>query len=885
MSTLRRWMRRLHNALFPGRAEREATRDIEAHFQLIEDELLGRGLSPEAARTAARRALGGPETVRRSHQDARSFIWLDDLRRDVAYTARTLLRAPAFAAVVILTLALGIGATTAIFTVVDHVLVRSLPLPHADRLVRLYESNTVQGTPREDASPANAADWRRAATSFDLMTVIGGTSLTMTGGAEPEAVIGMVVDLQFFTLTGATPELGHLFPAAAYQSAANAPLGPVRVREKPTGTADVILSHALWLRQFGGDPNVVGRTVTLNEQHAVVAAVMPAAFRFDESKWGAADCWIPLTPLTAAAPSVRRYRTFFAIARLKPQVSLDAAQAEMTGVAATLAHAYPADAGWTVRVEPLKDTLVSSDVRLTLLILLGGAGCLLLIAGANVTNLVLMRATGRAREMAVRMAIGAGRTRLIRQWMTESTVLALAGGVGGFVVSSWAAPVLAAHAPLKLPHIAVVAADFRIFAFSMILSLVVGLSCGLVPAFASLHTPLAALRSSAPLGGSRSQQWLRLSLVAAQVAVAIVLLVGGGLLGRTLLAVRSVDLGFNPSGVLTFGAFPRYEQIPSIQAFHRALLLRIEATAGVEAAGIGTLTPVMGVDVALDGQEKPLAVGVDAPTPGYFGALGIRLRNGRLFDDHDRSNAPPVAVVNNALARRAWGTADVVGRRLRLDMPDMPWMTVVGVVDDVRITNPEASAPPILYIPYDQNALVAAGTFVVRTTGDPHQLLGSAKAAVRSLDPSVAVTRPATLDERLAKLVAARVFNFWLIGAFSGIALLLAAIGVYAMIGEVVASRTREFAVRVALGADRGRVLRPVLQRMVAVTMAGTAIGLSVTAITVNWLRTLLFGVRPFDPLTLVLVPLVFLAAALIATAGPARRATRIDPMVALKHD
>jgi predicted permease len=882
MSALRRWMHRLRNALLPGRAEGEATREIEAHIQLIQDELLGRGLSPEEARAAARRALGGHETARRSHQDARSIIWLDDLRRDLAYTARTLWRAPAFAAVVILTLALGIGATTAIFTVVDHVLVRSLPLPHADRLVRLYESNTAEGSPREDASPANAADWRRAATSFDLMTVIGGTSLTMTGGAEPEAIIGMVVDSQFFTLTGATPELGHLFPPAAYQSAANASLGPLRVREKPTGTADVILSHALWLRQFGGEPNVVGRTITLNDQRAVVAGVMPSAFRFDESEWGTADCWIPLT---TSAPAARRYRTFLAIAKLKPDVSLEAAQSEMTSVAARLAQTYPADAGWTVRVEPLKDTLVSSDVRLTLLILLGGAACLLLIAGANVTNLVLMRATGRAREVAVRIAIGAGRTRLIRQWMTESTVLALAGGVGGFVVASWTAPVLAAHAPLELPHIDVVAADFRIFAFSMILALVVGLSCGLAPAFASLHTPLAALRSSTPLGGSRGQQWLRLSLVTAQVAVAIVLLVGGGLLGRTLLAVHSVDLGFNQRGVLTFGAFPRYEQVPAIQAFHRALLLRIEAIAGVEAAGIGTLTPVMGVDVAVEGQKKPLAVGVDAPTPGYFSALGIRLRKGRLFEDHDRSNAPPVAVVNNALAMRAWGTTEVVGRRLRLDMPDMPWMTVVGVVDDVRITNLEASAPAILYIPYDQNALVAATTFVLRTTGDSHRLLGPAKAAVKSLDPNVAITGPETLDERLAKLLAPRMFNFWLIGAFSAIALLLAAIGVYGMVGEVVASRTPEFAVRMALGADRWRVLRPVLRRMMAVTMAGTAIGLSVTVVTVRWLGTLLFGVRPLDPLTLVLVPLVFLAAAVIATIGPARRVTRIDPLIALKQD
>jgi predicted permease len=882
MSALRWWIRRLQNALFPGRGEREAMREIEAHLQLLEDDLLGRGMSAEEARTAARRALGGRDTIRRSHQDARSFIWLDDLRRDVAYTARSLVRAPAFAAVVILTLALGIGATTAIFTVVDHVLVRSLPLPHADRLVRLYESNTAEGSPREDASPANAADWRRAATAFDLMTVIGGTSLTMTGGAEPEAIIGMVVDPQFFTLTGATPELGHLFPPTAYHSAANAQLGPVRVREKPAGTADVILSHGLWLRQFGGDPNVVGRAITLNEQRAVVAGVMPAAFRFDESEWGTADCWIPLTTI---GPAARRYRSFLAIARLKPDVSVEAAQSEMTSVAAGLARAYPADAGWTVRVEPLKDALVSSDARLTLLILLGGAGCLLLIAGANVTNLVLMRATGRVREVAVRMAIGAGRTRLIRQWMTESTVLALAGGVGGFLVSSWASPVLGTYAPLGLPHIDVVAADFRIFAFSMILALVVGLSCGLAPAFASLHTPLAALRSSAPLGGSRRQQWLRLSLVTAQVAVAIVLLVGGGLLGRTLLAVRSVDLGVAPSGVLTFGAFPRYEQVPSIQAFHRALLARIEAIPGVEAAGIGTLTPVTGVDVALGGGEKPLAVGVDAPSPGYFGGLGIRLRKGRLFDDHDRSNAPPVAVVNNALARRAWGTVDVVGRRLRLDMPDMPWLTVVGVVDDVRITSLEASSPPILYIPYDQNALVAATMFVVRTTGDPHQLLGPAKAAVKSLDPNVAVTRPETLDERLAKLVAAHVFNFWLLGAFSAIALLLAAIGVYGMVGEVVASRTPEFAVRMALGADRWRVLRPVLRRTMAVTMAGTAIGLSVMVVTVRWLGTLLFGVRPLDPLTLVLVPLVFLAAAVIATIGPVRRVTRIDPMIALKQD
>jgi putative ABC transport system permease protein len=890
VSAVRRWLHRLWNAIAPHRADTALSREVDAHLRLIQDDLERRGLSPDEARRAARRALGGVEPSKRAHSDARSFVWLDDLRRDTDYAVRSLLRAPGFTAVAVVTLALGIGANTAIFSIVDHVLLRSLPLPHADRLVRLYESNPAVGRPREGPSPPNVVDWRRAATSFDLMATIGGISLTMSGAADPETVVAMLVGPEFFSLTGVTLALGQPFAPAAYQSVANAAIGPVAIREPASDAATVILSHALWQRQFGADPSVVGRIVAINGNPAAVVGVMPADFRFDDiTAWGRADCWLPM--VESRIP-FRRGRQYPAIGRLKPGVTVETAQAEMTVIAANLAKAYPSDdGGWGVYVEPLRDSL-TAEARATLLILLGGVACVLLVACANVANLLLMRSAGRSREMAVRMAIGAGRSRLVRQWLTEGALLGVLGGLAGLAVAVWAVPILVARAPLHLPRLDAITVDGRVFAFTLGASLAIGLLCGLAPALGARRIRLASLRSTAPLGAAGGHRWLRLSLVVAQVGLAIVLLVGAGLMARTLMAVRSRDLGFDPSHVLTFGVSPRRSQsLDAVLAFSRDLIDRLQALPGVEAAGVGGVPLLGGLSVgyAVDGPDQPITARTDISSAGYLRSLRIRLQSGRLFSDADTAAGERVAIVNLAFARRVWRADDVVGRQLRVESTlagkEGASMTVVGVVDNVRASSLEADAPPIVYLPYLQSTVGTSTNYVVRTTGDPSGALSLVRDAVRSLDPLRPLTRVATMDERVGRLLAPREFNLWLTAVFSALALLLAVIGVYGLVSEAVTSRTPEIGVRMALGAGRFRVVRLVMGSVVLVTVAGTALGLVAAAFAARSLGSMIFGVRPLDPVTLVVVPLVFVAAAIVATLGPARRATRVDPVVALRGD
>jgi len=887
MITLRRFLLRVWNAIAPDRAERELSREVAAHLALIDEEYRRRGFSPDEAARAARRALGGVEASKDRHRDARSFVWLDDLRRDVGYAIRMIRRSPGAPCVAMLTLALAIGATTSIFTVVDHVLLRSLPAPHADRLVRLFESNPALGEPRQDASPPNITNWRQATTTLDVITMIGGTSVTMTGGSEPEAMIGMLVSPEFFDLTGARLELGHPFAPDDYTAMANAALGPMAVRDPVTGDGSIIISHALWHRQFGADPTIVGRRVALNGHSTVIVGVMPADFRFNESSWGAADCWIPLVESRLA--NLRRFRQFTAIGRLRPGVTVETAQREFSLVAARLAAAYPADdGGWSVGVEPLGESM-TTGYRATLWILFGGVACVLLIASANVANLLLMRATGRRREVAIRVAIGAGRSRLIRQWLTESTLVAVAGGLAGFGLSVWAVPALIAFAPPDLPRLGEVAVDGRILGFSVIVSLLAGACCGFAPAIGLGHG-VDALRSTTALSAIGKRPWLRASLVVVQVTFAIVLLVGAGLLARTVLAVRALDLGFDPHHVLTFGVNLRgaqYRYLDSIRAFTRDLDAQLARVPGVQAAGVGMVPLLGGVGARFvaEGRADPIDCGLDVPSPGYFTALHFRLQAGRFFTDTDKASGALVAIVNASFARTAWGTVDAVGRRIRQDqtVPAAPEISVVGVVDDIRRASLEAPAPSIVFLPMDQSTIATSSNFVVRTVGDPNDVLPAVRAVVANLDANLAVTRVATMDERVAKLLAPRVFNVWLAGAFSMIALVLAVVGLYGLVSEAVARRTQEIGVRMALGATSATVVRMVVGGSLAITAVGLALGLGASAVVTRSLGSMLFGVTPLDPAILTVTPLMFGCAAGLAAALPARRAARVDPVIALR--
>ena len=885
-SALRRFWLRLRNAVNPSRAERDLEREVQSHLDVLADEYRRRGLSDEEAARAARVALGGVEQAKHRHRDARSFVWLDDLRRDTAYAIRILIRAPAFAAVAILTLALSIGAVTAIFSVVDHVLLRSLPLPHADRLVRLYESNHSAGRLKEDVSPPHAADWRAAATSLELLGLIGGTRVTMTGGSETESLVGMLVGPEFFTITGVTLAAGRPFDASEYTSMANGALGSFSVREQATGDAKVILSHALWLRQFGGDPNAVGRRVQLNGVNAVVQGVMPAGFRMDESAWGISDCWIPHVP--SLMSKQRRFRQFMAIARLKPDVSIERARAELNAIAAGLGQQYPRDdGGWTIDVEPLKETLVGES-RTTLLVLFGGVTCLLLIACANIANLLLMRAAGRDREVAVRMAIGAGRSRLVRQWLTESVLLALAGGLGGFLVATWAVPALISQAPLGLPRIGDIVVDTRIFVVSVLVSLATGLLCGAAPALGLRKVGVTSLRVSNAVALAR-QRWLRPALLGAQVGLTIVLLIGAGLMARTLLAVSAQELGFNPDRALTFTVDLRGRGIPSLEGsreFMKELTGRLQKFSGIEAVGVGgvPLQASLTSDFIIEGRPDPLESAINIPTPGYFRALGVERLAGRFFADQDDAEAPAVAIVNRTCARLAWGTTDVVGRHLQTDVKATP-MTVVGVVNDVRMSALESSLPPLVFIPAAQSTIATMSSYIVRTTGDPMAAVPIVRDVLRSMDPKLAVMRVETLDERFARAIAPRRFNVWLVGVFSIIALVLALVGVYGLISEAVATRTAEIGVRMALGAGPRHVIRVVAGSTLLIGAVGIAAGLGVAALLTRSLGSMIFGVTPLDPLTMTVVPFLVIVVGTIAALIPARRATRIDPVTALRGE
>jgi putative ABC transport system permease protein len=890
MGELRRLLLRLRNAMAPRRAEAELSREVSSHLQLLEDDYQRQGLAPEDARRAARRSLGGVEHARNQHRDARSLVWLDDLRRDTAYAVRTLLRSPGFTTPVVVTLALAIGASTAIFTVVDHVLLLSLPLPHADRLVRIYESNPTARRPRTDASVPNAADWRRASSVFEVLAPIGGTSVTITGAASAESLVGALVGPQFFDITGILPALGRIFEADEYLSLANAALGPVFIEEgrKPTGAASFLISHGVWQRQFGGDPNIVGRRVDLNGRPAVVAGVMPQNIWLAESGWGVPEVWIPL--VESQMSKERRFRQFAVLARLKPGVDAVNAEANLKTAAAELEKNYPRDnRNWSVIVVPLQESIVGES-RATLLIVLVGVGCVLLVAGANIANLFLMRAVGRTREVAVRMAVGAGRSRLVRQWLTESTLLACVSGLFGFLMATWAVPTLVSYAPRNLPRLGDIGLDWRVFGFCATLSIVTGLVAGLAPALAIRDVGVTAFRSSGAAAGWARRRWMRPALVVTQVALALVLLVGAGLMARTLMAVYSIDLGFDPRSVLSFGADLRNLRVAGLNPgrdFNRGFVERLSKLPGVIAAGTGTVPLVGGIGhrVIAEGVEQPISAGLDLPSPGYFKALGFRLRTGRFFSDHDGSDAEPVVIVNQTFARTAWGTTDVVGRRIRGDQDPSTWMTIVGVVDDIRRVTLEAEAPPLVFVPYLQPSIATAANYVVKTETDPVGMIPAIRDLLRSIDPSIPLTRVAMMEERVSNLLGPRHFNLWLLGLFSLVAVTLAAVGIYGLVNESVTSRTAEIGVRMTLGAGAGAIVRLVVGRSLIVTALGIVVGLGVAVMATHWLGSMLFGVTPLDPVTLAAVPLIFVAIAALAAFAPSRRATRVDPVIALRGE
>jgi len=805
------------------------------------------------------------------------------MRADIAYALRSLRNYPLFSAVAVLTLALGIGVNTAIFTVVQGVLLRPLPYPDPDRLMMLWTYNPRQGFDKDVGTYPNFEDWRRDSRSFERMSAYFGASMTLTGSGDPAQVRGARVTHEFFETLGVTPGWGRAFTATHGQA------GGERV---------VVLGHRFWQRRFGAEPAIVGRTIVLNGISHEVLGVMPETFVYPET----AEFWVPLAPVGQFEQLFTARGSYWLtiIGRLKPGITRPAAQSEMDAIASRLEE-YPSNAGIGLRLVPMHEEIVG-DVRRPLLILLGAVSLVLLIACANVANLLLTRAAARQRELAIRAALGAGRRRLVRQMLTESTILGLLGGAGGLLLAAWCMDLLHTLAPVGVPRLAGIGIDWRVLAYAALASLATGLLFGMVPALhAARRDSAAQLREGGRTGtdGAGGRR-LRVALAVGELALALMLLVGAGLLVRSFIALSSQDAGFATSRVLALGLdLPqaRYADDDRVIAFYEQLMERLAALPGVESVGAGSsllLSRLPGsASISIQGRTplpddaQNIPVPYDTVTPAFFSTLQIPLRRGRMLTTADSAQSLPVVLVNESFVRRFFLGEDPIGRRVTFGNPtqaDTRWQTIVGVVADTKRGGFEREPWAETYFPMRQAATGRMLVFL-RTAGDPVALAGAAHSAVWALDPNQAVASVRTVDELLAQADANRRFTTLLLGVFAGVALLLAAIGVYGVLAYATAQRTQEIGIRMALGADRGMVLRMVLTGGVKIAAAGLILGIAGALGVTHVLSGLLFGISPRDPLTFAVVPALLLVVALAACWIPARRAVRIEPVLALRGE
>ena len=805
--------------------------------------------------------------------------------QDVRYAVRTLLKSPGFAAVAVLALALGIGANTAIFSVVKAVLLSPLPYPEPERLVWVRESNPGADIPDEPASAPNYNDWRTQVRSFDGLAAYANTALTLTdgGGGEPERIPAVSTSANFFQVVGVAPALGRGFLPEEETAGKN------RV---------VVLSHGLWQRRFGASPQALGQTITLGGNAYTVVGVAPADFKSPVRGPKAPEMWVPIA--FNFNQNVRRSDYLNVIGRLRAGATIGQAQAELAGVAARLEQEYPAtNAGWTVTTQPLHERVVG-NVRQALWVLMGVVGFLLLIACANVANLLLARAAARRQEIAVRSALGAGRGRLVRQLLTESLLLGIAGGGLGLILAAWGVELLVALSPGNIPRLEEAGLDARVLAFTFGVSVLTGVVFGLLPALSASKTDLAeSLKEGGSRGPTAGQgaRRLRSSLVIAEIAITAVLLACAGLMIRSFNAIQSVDPGFRPERVLTFEfSLPsaKYKDEPQIAAFYEQLTARAAALPGVERAALVDSLPLGGgadvLSFVIEGRpelppEKVQDAMFSTATPDYFDVLGIGHVRGERLTERHRDGVPDVGVINETMARKFWPDEDPIGKRVNLGDPARaPWITVIGVVKDARSSGLDKEPYAQMYLPalqFRQRTM----TFVARTSADPATLVPALRRELGALDQDLPLYNVRTMEQVLAESVARRRFQMILIAAFAGVGLLLAAVGIYGVISYTVTQRSHEIGVRMALGARASDILKLVVGQGLGLTLAGVGLGLAGSFALTRVLSSLLYGVTATDPLTFACVSLAMLGVALLACLIPARRATKVDPMVALRYE
>ncbi len=864
--------------------EQDLERELSTHLEAEAAENQESGLSPEEARYAARRAFGNRTRIK---EDIRG-VWvsgsIERLLQDVRFSLRTVRKSPGFAVFSVLALALGLGANVAIFSVVDAVLLHALPFRNADRLVEVWEDASRMGFPLAPLAPANFVDWKRRNPVFEDMAALKGDLYALTGVGTPEQVEGSPVTANLFPLLGTSPILGRNFSAE---------------EDRPGGPHVVLISYGLWQRRFGGDPTLIGHQIWLNNEKYVVIGVMPRGITFPEKS----QIWLPLAlgPRQLAERDNHYLRVF---ARLKPGVTLGSARRDMADLAAQLAGEYPeTNTNIGAVVVSLRDQLVG-DLKLTLWAVTAGVGCVLLIACANLAGLLLTRGVAREREFAVRAALGAGRLRLIRQTLIESLLLAGFGGAAGVLIALFTLPFLRHLVPTTLSAWSEPRIDLPLLGFLLLVSTFAAILSGTLPALLFSRPDLSVSLQQggriATTGGTRTRK----TLIAGEVALALVLLVGAGLLTKTLWALAHVPLGFNPEKVMTLrtslpvSSNSPYRDFRVRSDFYRRVLERVSIIPGVISAGYTTFLPLTN-----SGGTSPFTIeGAPPPAPGqsndanhrvispdYFKTIGVRLRAGRFFRDSDGPDASPVAIINEAMARQYWPGQNPLGHRFQLGRVAGVWFTVVGVVDDVRQIGLDVNGRAEMYFPYTQ----AAGSYgystprdlAVRVKGDPMAYAKALEAAVWQVDRSQPIADVMPMKELVADKLVAREVALKFIAAFAALALLLAALGLYGLLAYAVLQRRREIGVRMALGAQPRQVAAAVLGEGLHVVLPGVAIGAAASWLAMRSLKSILYGVATTDPLVLAGSAFILLALGLIASYVPAHRAAAIDPMTALRYE
>jgi predicted permease len=868
------------------RRQADLHEEIQSHLEMAVRDRMGRGEVAAQARAAAQREFGNTAVVREVTHDQWGWVSLETLFQDLQFGARMLRKSHGFTTVAVLTLALGIGANTAIFSIVDAVLLRSLPYPDPDQLVLMFDVPLKQPDALAAMSYRDFSECREQNRVFSEMAGTAFHDLTLTGAGEPSIVNAADVTPEIFPLLGAKPLAGRtLLPEDGKQGAA-----PVAV-----------VSENLWRSRFGANPELIGQSINLDMRSFTVVGILPASFRYPDG-FPRQDVWIPVAqdPLFGPLLSQPGVPVLGGVGRLRPGISVEQAQAEMNTLGARFAKEFPAqDSGLTIRIEPYHQFVVGK-LKSALLILLGAVSIVLLIACANIANLLLSRATSRGREIAVRLALGAGRTRIVRQLLTESVLLGLLGGVTGVLLAAWGVRILVPFLPSDVTRINSIHVAGSVLAFALLLSLASALAFGLAPALMATPSNLQTnIKEGGERTGRRGGQRVRTFLAIAEISLAMVLLVAGGLLIRSLALVTSVNPGFDPNHVIEAEvSLPQFEYSTPQQwaAFASELLARLHAQPGLRDSALAAPLPMdrqgeATFEFSIVG-NPPLPPGKSTTadyatvSPGYFRVMRIPLMRGRFFSEEDSPSSPKVAIISETLARRYFSNQDPIGRRMRFGFPPNSNVSreIVGIAGDVRDASLTRKPGPMMYVPFAQ-APLWGGEVVVRSSLSASSVAAGIRQATHAIDRYLPVTDIEPLPEAVGKSISQERFQTFLLGSFSAIALVLAAVGIFGVISYSASQRTHEIGIRVALGAQPRDVLRLILGQGAKLALVGLGVGIIAAFLFTRLMSSLLYSVSPKDPVTFASVAIVLLAVALAACYIPARRAMRVDPMVALRYE